>query len=297
MGIPDEIWAQWGLVQPQRITEGITGRDISKVLNEASKEAEKLIKFNLDRGNFSGATRAAQLQTAIAGMAELQKELWGEVEKLTKAGMYQAAQLAADQALDMDLMIGMPGFAVLQYSDYVHWNASQAVNDLISRHTNGFALSERIYANGASGVRKVGGIVDRGLTMGLSAKELAQQVRGYYNPGVPGGASYAAMRLARTEINNAHHQTSINMSNDKPWVLGFKWNLSSSHPRPDPCDDLAAHDEGLGEGVFEKKNVPSKPHPQCLCYLTHIQEDEDDFIDNLVNGKYDEPLAGRGVRC
>lgn len=299
MGAAEALAREHGLIQPQRITEGITNRQMSKVLKDAAAEAEKLMYRNMTKlGTISGQVRQAQLAAAIAGLGAISTELWTQTGKITRAGMYQAAQLAADQAMDLDFFLGMPGKALIQYAQSMHFEASHAVESLISRRTNGIALADRIYANGRLGVRQAAKHVERGLALQLSAREIAKTVRSSFDPAVPGGVSYAAMRLARTEINNAHHETSKRMAETRPWVRAMKWNLSRSHPRPDICNDYAETDhENLGRGVYTKGNAPSKPHPQCLCYLTHVQIDDDEFVNNLVNGQYDNWLSDRGVRC
>ena len=280
-----------GFIQPQRITEGITHRQLAMVLKDAAAEASAMIEFNVHKlGSISGKVTTAQLQQAVAGLGSVSTELWTGVGKITRAGMYEAGALAADQALDLDLFLGMPSNGVIQYAQLTHFEASQSVEDLISRRTHGYKLSERIYANGKLSVKQVAAKVERGLALQRSAREIAFSVRGHFSPVVPGGSSYAAMRLARTEINNAHHHTTLRLSKDKPWVSGWKWNLSHSHPRPDPCDALAAIEHS-------KDNPPDKPHPMCLCYVTHLQEDPEVFMNKLVDGDYDDYLSGKNVTC
>ena len=292
MATPAESLArQYGLVQPQRITEGITHRQLAMVLKDAAAEASAMIEFNVTKlGSIGGKVTTAQLQQAVAGLGSVSTELWTGVGKITRAGMYESAALAADQALDLVLFLGMPPNGVIQYAQLTHFEAAQSVEDIISRRTHGYTLSERIYANGRLSVKNAGRIVERGLVLQRSAREIAFGVRAHFSPAVPGGASYAAMRLARTEINNAHHHTTLRLSKDKPWVSGWKWNLSSSHPRPDECNDLAAQ-------LHTKDNPPDKPHPMCLCYVTHLQEDPEAFMNKLVDGDYDDYLQGKGVTC
>lgn len=289
--ITPAVQRQITLTDPLRIVDGITHRELAKILKEAAVQAQKLIEQNLARETFSGAVSAARLQRAVAGISRLSTTMWNGIGKITNAGMYQEAQLAADQALDLDFMLGMPGIAVAQYAEAMHFEARQVVDDLISRRTTGFALKESIYAEGRKTVLQVGKIVERHLVLQSSARDIAKSVRDFYAPDVPGGASYAAMRLGRTEINNAHHETTKRLAQERPWVEGMKWNLSGSHPHPDECNEFADHEEGLGTGVFNKYSVPSKPHPQCLCYLTHELPSSKEFIDNLVSGQYDAWLG------
>lgn len=290
------LTTQWGLVTPQKITEGITHRQLSTLLKEAAAEAELLIEQNVSKlGTVSGQVRNAQLEAAIAGIGPVSTELWNGTGKVTRAGMYEAGVAAADQSIDLDMIMGMPGNGIIQYAHAIHYEATQAVEDVISRRTEGFALSERIYMHGKLTTKQVGRIVEKGLVLQKSAKEIAKDVRGHYRPDVPGGTSYAAMRLARTEINNAHHSTTRRLGADKPWVKAMKWNLSKSHPKPDPCDEYAAHDEGMGQGVWV--DPPDKPHPQCLCWLTHVHIESEEFVNNLVKGDYDTWLKQKGVSC
>ena len=287
-----------GLVAPARLTEGITNRQMAILLKEASEEASDVIDTLVTSSTFTSQSRLRQISAIRAGITPISTELWTKTGKITEVGMFQQAQLAADQAMDRDFFLGMPGLAVTQYARHMHIDAAAGIQSVLSRRTSGYTLAERIYANGKVSTAQVGRIVDRGLILQKDARTIAKEVRGYYSPDVPGGASYAAMRLARTEINNAHHHTTIRMSEARPWVQGYEWNLSKSHPRPDPCDALAeADDYGMGPGKYPKGSAPDRPHPQCLCYLTHVQEDDDAFIDKLSNGQYDSWLEERGIAC
>jgi len=285
----------WTLAGPKLISEGITHRQMSRLLKDAAREAEKMVAKNLARNTFSGRVTAAQLKAAIAGIGPMSTELWTGVGKITTAGMHQAGAMAADQALDLDLMMGVPGQGILQYAHAIHYDAAQAVEDVISRRTSGHTLAERIYAHGKVSTKKVGDIVERNLVLQRSAKDIAREVRDHFHPGVPGGTSFAAMRVGRSEINNAHHDTTRRLGAKKPWVLGMKWNLSGSHPRPDECNDYAEHSEGMGKGVWS--DPPGKPHPMCFCYLTHFTEDPQAFMNNLATGQYDGYLEDLGVTC
>lgn len=299
MAIPAEqlAYAQ-GVTQPLRLTDGITRGELAGILSHAAHDAHDQVLMNASSPLFSRRTRAAQMQAAMQGLGSLSNSMWGQVGGLTRSGIYGAAELAANQQVDREYLMGMPFNAIRQYEQGLFFNAYQSAEDIISRRTSGFSLAERIYRNGRTTVLQVGRIVENGLAQQLSARELAARVRSYYRPDVPGGSSYAAMRLARTEINNAHHDTTLRLSKDHPWVTGYKWNLSGSHPRPDICNEYADDDHiGRGSGVFGKADVPSKPHPQCLCYVTVQQLDRDEFIRGLTTGNYDDRLRSMNVRC
>ena len=287
-----------GVAVPMRITEGLTNREMSKILKEASAETDAFLAKTLGSKSFSVAVAREQQKAIQAGMDAISTELWSRTGKVIQVGMFQQAALAADQALDRDLFLGMPGQAALQYTRAMHLDAASGVESILSRRTNGFKLADRIYAHGAATTAQVGRIVEVGLARQLSARQIAAATRMHFDPMVPGGTSYASMRLARTEINNAHHETTIRQSDQRPWVLGFHWNLSESHPRPDDCNLFAERDDyNMGAGNYPQGNAPSRPHPQCLCYLTHVQEDEEEFANKLLKGNYDSWLNDRRVTC
>ena len=203
--------------------------------------------------------------------------------------MFEAARLAMDHSYDLDALTGMPVAAILGYAEGMDRDAIKAAQTIVTRHSFGFQLSERVYMNDVATVNRVGRIIDESLAMGRSAKEIAAEVRGFISPDTPGGVSYAAMRLARTEINNAYHDTVKEKMKKRPWVEGIDWNLSGSHPCHDICDEYAE------KSPWDKAEVPSKPHPQCLCYITAALPSNEKFIDNLFEGKYNGWLKEQGL--
>lgn len=168
--------------------------------------------------------------------------------------------------------------------------ARSGLEQYVSRQHHGMTLSDRVYRNGRRGVKTVENLINTGLLQGKSAAEIAASVRKYISPNTPGGASYAAMRLGRTELNNAFHATSIRMAEEDPFVERMKWNLSRSHGHSDKCDQYAkeTHIRGGEPGVYRVGDVPAKPHPQCLCFTTPIVIAEDEFLRRLRRGEYDK---------
>jgi hypothetical protein len=43
--------------------------------------------------------------------------------------------------------------------------------------------------------------------------------------------------------------------------------------------------------VFAKGDVPRKPHPQCLCFITPETVSEEEFFDKLLSGDYHDPAS------
>ncbi|AWY04470.1 capsid maturation protease [Microbacterium phage Krampus] len=147
-------------------------------------------------------------------------------------------------------------------------------------------LSKQVYKTKQMASGWIDGIIDKALVSGWSARQLADAVLPSISPKVPGGVSYAANRLARTEINNAYHAASYDRYLRSAIVQEVEWLLSSSHPEDDICNDYAA------QSPFKKNAVPAKPHPNCYCYIVPRLPTEDEFIEKLFAGEYgDEPWA------
>jgi hypothetical protein len=265
-------------------------RTVAAILLDASQEAFRVVAALDGLDSTSAVVRRAQHQAALGSLARISGEAWASIApELAAHAQAAAAQgVAGVSALDR-LLAETIVDDTLRAS--VIGSIDQADDLIKARIANNISLSKQVYSTQALANGWVEKEINRGVALGRSAREIANSVRSMINPNVKGGVSYAAMRLGRTELNNAFHTATILRASDDPWTKGFKWHKSSSHPRPDPCDALADDDhDGLGAGIFLPKNVPGKPHPQCLCYLTVVQVEEEEFIDNLINGKYDRHI-------
>lgn len=100
---------------------------------------------------------------------------------------------------------------------------------------------------------------------------------------VPENICYEALRLARTEMTAAYGEATVSAGMVSPSCNGIKFILSSSHPKPDICDDITGLDKyGLGIGVYPIDESPSYPfHPNCLCITTTVNEQPEQFVERL----------------
>lgn len=280
-GIARDIFTQH-MAQQQKLT-----RELAAILREAASEAEAiLIRLDGVEGA-SAAVRRAQYRQSLRAIREVEAELWGQVDDVLNAQMAKAANLGARGVLMIDRVLAR-AIGDLGLRDSFLAAAQHSVFNVRSRIVNDIKLAPSVYKNRQLANGKIDQIINSGIALNKSAKEIADSVAKFIKPSVPGGQSYAAMRLGRTELNNAFHQTSVRGARRQPWIEGIKWNLSGSHPTADICNDYAEKDhDDLGPGVFKPNNCPGKPHPQCLCYTTTVTEDIDQFIDKLSKGQYD----------
>jgi len=277
-----------------RITR-TTDKAILGLLQEAARDAQKAAEAAAKAGNFASKTRSAQQRIVVSAVNDVMRDLWEGVGHLTIFGEKQAAA-AALESTDF-LAKGLWKRATGERADLIRAVQEQAragANAYISRQENLFQLSRRVYGNLNLATGRVEREINKALIRGLGNQEMAKLIAPLIRPDVPGGVSYAAMRLARTEINNAFHFEQIRYTREMPWVEGYKWNLSGSHPKGqkgDPCADMASRNhDGIGRGVYKKGNVPGKPHPQCLCFLTNVTMDNSTFESRLRSGAFDSYL-------
>lgn len=259
-----------------------TDAALLRLLADAADDARSRAQALAARG---AAARGAEYSLRARALHQSMRQLWEGVGYLTIFGEKKVADAAisASELLQSRYYSNMSPFARLM----MEYQARSGLDSYISRRENTLALSNRVYGNLNLWTKKVDKEISIGLLQGQSAKEIGERVQTLINPKVMGGVRYAAMRLGRTELANAFHTTTIRHTREMPWVRAYKWNRSSSHKHADVCDDYARNDHsGLGPGVFKKANVPGKPHPQCLCYLTVVGMSEDEFVKAYKAGRF-----------
>lgn len=254
---------------------------VRQLIIDGLLEIDLLIN-QLDEKGDSSQVRTLQYEFLQQELAQKIKSLWGNVETLIKDKIETVTQMSVESNKAMlkilTRSVGRGDAAIL--ADSLAHSAEVSFQNIRSRILNGIDLSQAIYNNTALMQGKIDDIVNTGIIGQRSAREIAADVAQYVNPDVMGGVRYSAMRLSRTELNNAAHATSIQTYAESPYVEGVLWNLSGSHSIPDDCDEFDGQ-------VFPKEAVPFKPHPQCFCFLTPITPSAEEFLDNMENGKYD----------
>jgi hypothetical protein len=146
---------------------------------------------------------------------------------------------------------------------------------------NGYRLSDRVWTAAIDVRTRIDRLLDYEIGRGTSATRIASLLEDYLTPGAalihtntPYGkeGSFAARRLARTEITAASGRATVNASIANPFVQGIRWALSASH-RPEKADqcDYNAHGGINGDGVYTPDSVPRYPnHPHCMCALVPV---------------------------
>lgn len=275
--------------QPYRRAQADAERDMASILEATAKAIQKRIR-SLPLG-IGGEVRKAQLTATLSAVKRMQHSMWtGGVNPRVKQGVDDAEKAAESsiEAMTRVAYASLPDAAAEALVRGLRASAESGLKSDAARRKR--ELSTRVYHQAALHEGKVEDLIRQGIISNLSAKELADSVYKHVSPTTPGGSSYAAMRLARTEINNAFHERQI-AGATRPGVTAVKWNLSGSHRVPDLCNVYASHDKGSGQWPIDE--VPEKPHPQCFCYLTYITASPDEFQKRLAAGSFDDEIDRR----
>lgn len=178
---------------------------------------------------------------------------------------------------------------------------------------DGLRLSERIWRLDQLSRQGIDRVVAQGLAEGWSAWDTAQKLEQYLAPGRDcprwtedrllglskgdiaagdktgllagdecdgSGVSYNALRLARTEIQAAHHMATDLVFKRMPWVEKEQVNLSPDHARVDVCDDVVSGGDE-GDGVYPKGEIGLPLHVHCLCWKSAVLMEPDAFVSQL----------------
>lgn len=266
---------------------------VQAALQDALDSAGDALSSFEGKAGVGAAARRAQLLSTRVIIGDVIKELFKELGNIVRSDQGEAAALAARLLYEDEKKI----WAIIerdaekraQIERSLEAQARRNVQSMMTRILKSERpLSRRVYAAESLSKGYVSRVVNVHLARGSSAVDLAKDVKKLIDPRVKGGVSYAAMRLARTEINNAFHAQSIADVGDRPWINQVQWNLSKSHPdsKPEDICDTYAHIR-----VFPANDVPLKPHPNCLCSITPVIPDFETAYNQFMSGQYGNYLA------
>lgn len=149
-------------------------------------------------------------------------------------------------------------------------------------------LSDRVWNLKDKNYKMMKDVIERNVNQGKSAVNFAKELQNKFD----GTTKSQALRLARTETNQAYHRGQKIGDKESIIVKGTKWNLSLSHPvytapsyrykgYPEICDYRAKDNHhNMGEGVYPAGETPFD-HANGLCYLTSVLYQKEELISKL----------------
>lgn len=253
-------WLAKYLLVEDKATSAIRG-----ILFDASQDAFKQISALEGKDGIGAATRISQLGSFMRIVRDIDASVFKDIGPVLRDGQQDSAEAAVDAFEEHERSVAKRLFPAVRDRD--DWYASQrnsaalGVNHAIQQYLGASEpLSRRVYKSRSLSNGYIERVVRSQLAVGASARDIAKRVREHINPSTPGGVSYAAMRLGRTELNNAFHATTISLMADRPWIDNAVWNLSKRHDFETGCKC----EEYAKLRTFPVGRVPRKPHPQCF---------------------------------
>lgn len=279
-------------LQPYLRVQHATDREIITILQNALDNVESTMKQLEGRVGIGARVRYDQLAQSRLEILQTLRDVWTAVGNTMTAARYDAAAAGVESIGIYDKMLFRAVGRGRTYDEltavFTQWAKNSIDLGITRQVASKIQLSANVYRAQALSSGQIDETLTSMLTRGTSAKEIADAVIDFIDPEVSGGVSYSALRLGRTELNNAFHATQNAVMGLEPWVIATQWNLSGSHPRPDTCDDYA-DDAGYNgnPGQYESGSAPASPHPMCLCFLTPVLMNESNFMNALNSGAFD----------
>ena len=285
----------------------------------SKKLMEKINRIAFDYSDAEGKFLVSQRNQINAEIEAVSYWLSNEIKDWLDKNIVKAANIAIEgqdnateyyirsliqQAAEKDkatLLRALGGNGVLLRVRYGEGLAVAVRNTVWkTRWSDGFALSERVWKYGALISEELQDMVEQCVNQGLSAVNFSRAVEQYLDKPGPswttairpsvtgrGNIKYNALRLARTETNNAYREAQSLSAKESDIVKGIKWNLSHSHTGEHDCEceKFATQDlYGLGPGVYPPDKIPIS-HPNCMCYLTDVLYEGEELIQ-ILEKKY-----------
>ena len=249
--------------------------------------------------------RKQQLQEIEAQLRYEAERLNGELTE--KIGGYIEKGVDTSSKYSQSVLVGLlnkageiPGISVAGVKQMFFRVNRKAVEAVWERTYKGLRLSDKIWNTSQETSRVMANLIQDAVARGQDAVTTARLLEQYVLKGsnvltkqyqgmmsrmkgrIPGNISYQALRLARTETTAAFGQGTITAAQASPGTKGIKYCLSSAHVIVDICDTLAAHDQGLGAGIYPVDDPPPYPaHPNTTSFLIDVVKDPGEFVKEL----------------
>ncbi len=222
-----------------------TLNDVRDVYRRAAEGIHKDIN-SLTPGTLR-QTHLTALQTALDKRAA---QMSKEVLAATHQGIWMASGAGSKGVADVTAHMVQGAFPAVRVEKLFEGVNERATLAMLARtRKDGLKISDRVWRASESARNSVRMIVEDAVARGQDARTTAKQVQQYLQPGVwkahkaetanrlriGADISYQAMRLARTEMNNAFHEGAIAANQHNPGYLGIYWRLSDAHVVPDIC--------------------------------------------------------------
>lgn len=268
-----------------------TQKELSIIYKNIAKKIEKIIKQQ-NKNTFNESD-----------LKEIQKELNNEFKEATKeikTVIENATVEIVSKAVENDLKYFKEidkkyGTKLEEEFKVKYATVSKIVLNAVIRgnmYKDKHSLSNRIWKDYQQNKSSIDAIIKAGIKNNDHPYDIAKRLEKYVNPMVANTTTYTnaklkveynSIRLARTSINHAHHQSVVEMAKRNPLVKYVMWD-SSHHSRMCP---LCASRDGQ---KYLISDVP-QDHPNGMCSIYEVlptDEQWDKIMDLYLDSSYDD---------
>jgi hypothetical protein len=271
-----------------------------------------------------GMVDGIALSSAVTGIEQRWSQMHGAWVRMLERARVQAADLAMGAHVVMhEHLRPKPEIAEAltpqEAAFVVLWEQrrQRMLEAAASRvYSDGFTLSQRIWRLELDGLNDIRNVLALAYSERTSASRLARLLEPLLGAGqgcprwaysrlyrmTPGeraadstglargdectsrGLAYNALRMARNEIQIAHHTVNDELFRIAPWIEGEKIRLSPGHSEVDICDEYASG------GPYQPGEVTLPLHVQCMCYKQALIMRSNEYRDRVrgwLNGEND----------
>ena len=304
-----------------------TMKQLSKVYQSAADDAAEIVRnsIKLDRSTLtieswnniniqlsSGASRISQaVDTAIKNAVSQGYKNMSDIDKLYILDLVKASGATSITAEGLDRIA-------------VAINESVIVSLVNRIYSDDYTYSDRIWGDfkiGKTGIIPIGingdyqyrmkNVISAGLAQGRDVVKIAKDLQVYAKDGkvklvqrygtllrgteeftkrITGKVDWRALRLVRSELYASMQDAAVQQNLYNPAATGmFEWRLN-----PGALHDTCICPELAENSPYPANEVPSFPHPSCVCVVVPILENTNDMIQRakkFANGEYDEKLT------
>lgn len=270
-------------------------KQLSKLYDDAIKELARTAK----RTNNKTLSNRWVVDYRKQLMAT-RRELRAEIRKQTISSITKSARIASEgQQLILTGIFDMAGIKTsASFSNMFSKVNDNVIKDIISGnlYKDNKTLSNRIWDHSKGLERDIQYTINQALLEKKSAIELAKDLEKYVKEPARRGsdwgkaypnlrykkADYNSIRLARTSINHAYQNATVQSSTMNPFVEGIEWESALIHGRTcQLCRDR--------HGKIYTADSIELDHPNGLCtLLPYIPQSLDDIGEELNKWAYDK---------
>lgn len=259
--------------------------DVQQILDDYANDSFDLIMAN---GNASGLQNQNDV---IDGLIALLAASLIAFDNRMEKGIKSIAKVKADVLIEQGLPLLRSAGANDAASKF-KLRMGNFENDMATSFRTmksgkyDLSYNDRMASIEESGARVIRNLIQAGVRDGIPVRDIAMKLDRYINPVpneppvrpwdvirnatksnksfvpsnvLPGSIQTNVHDVARTQTALSNRQATIRAGDPEPWIIGYNWTLSGSHPKVDVCDDLVAGNP------YPKNGSQPQSHNHCIC--------------------------------